>query len=1082
MISFARVAISRFLQSVSERFGLCMSLLSRRSHGAICNFMSIKRPDPFFVALIVLSSFVTLSNAEDLRSNAQPALEEFELADGLRLEPAALPGIIRWPIAAFLDRDQSLVVAECNWNRQSLQDQLTSKPHRIVRLVDADQDGVFDQRKVIADDLSFPEGICQVGDGLMVATPPQITKLSDLDRDGFFETHSVWYDGKSLTKCGNDLHGPMLGPDGWIYWTKAAFAEQSTSIRGRNEATCLSSSKASHLYRRHPDGGTVERLMTGGMDNLVDVAFTPTGERLFVATFLHFPRNGLRDGVGHAMRGATFGKDHAVLQGHPRTGPLMSPVVELGPAAPASIDIVSGTMIPTIVGMDSGDQAIFAVTTQFNLQKVGIHRLINQGGTFVAETKDLVRCNRVDFHPVDTVNEPNGSLLILDTGGWYDLCCPSSGSDQAIAEGGIYRLSATHSESPKKFESGSPARFLTERELIEQIHNRNLSYEQRLDLVWQLSRRLIADPGSPSIQACLLGQLQDSDPKIQQAICHLCQLYRWSAALPQLERLALNDNQACARAAIEALGVIGSDKTIDVLLKSAEKFGSHRAMDHSIVFALIELEQIETLKERIASVKDHRAMSALLRAIQQVRDAKEALLTIENATLLENPEVDLMRWTLPLVGWLENDDATLRLLVLDTLAHNTQGIDACRPYLETTWEKRSLPQLEILGPFLRRTIDSSTTNSIMIGWLEDTATHPERVEHLSAVLSQFEGVQLPDAWAQSLEKLIRVLPSPELKTLCMSLAKVRFSKTIASSIQRLLLHRLTEAPIDSKLSWAIVSACPEKVQAEQLGSLLSVEQVFSNEPTLDAALLQNLPRVRLSEKQALSWIPMLKQLPPLQLQPILEALFEAESKTVDREVVDALRGLATIRLLDTTPLRKRLAVRSPDQANRLDQMVAEANQPPADLQQSIDQWLLKLPTGDANRGNQVFRSSRGTCSACHQIGYVGGNLGPELSRIGKSRTRRDLIEAILFPSHRIAQGFQSVSILTNDSSVVTGLVIRETETQIVLAAGVNTITTINKDEIESRKESPQSLMPAGLEQQLSLQELSDLITFLEQKR
>jgi len=267
-----------------------------------------------------------------------------------------------------------------------------------------------------------------------------------------------------------------------------------------------------------------------------------------------------------------------------------------------------------------------------------------------------------------------------------------------------------------------------------------------------------------------------------------------------------------------------------------------------------------------------------------------------------------------------------------------------------------------------------------------------------------------------------------------------------------------------------------------LGDLLSAEQVLRDGQSVDAALLQTLPRLRLSEKQGLSWIPMLKQLPPLQLQPILEALFEVDSTMVDREAVDALKGLASMRLLDTARLRKRLAMRSPDLANRLERMVAEANAMPADLQQSIDQWLLKLPTGDANRGNQVFRSSRAACSACHQIGYVGGNLGPELSHIGKSRTRRDLLEAILFPSHRIAQGYQSVSILTNDSSVFTGLVLRETETQIVLAAGVNTITTIDKDEIESRKESSQSLMPAGLEQQLSIQELSDLLTFLEQKK
>ena len=61
--------------------------------------------------------------------------------------------------------------------------------------------------------------------------------------------------------------------------------------------------------------------MTGGMDNPVDVVFTPEGERIFSATL--FVGDGRRDGIAHAIYGGVYGKEHGVLDGHPRTGELM---------------------------------------------------------------------------------------------------------------------------------------------------------------------------------------------------------------------------------------------------------------------------------------------------------------------------------------------------------------------------------------------------------------------------------------------------------------------------------------------------------------------------------------------------------------------------------------------------------------------------------------------------------------------------------------------------------------------------------------------------------------------------------------
>ncbi len=58
------------------------------------------------------------------------------------------------------------------------------------------------------------------------------------------------------------------------------------------------------------------------------------------------------------------------------------------------------------------------------------------------------------------------------------------------------------------------------------------------------------------------------------------------------------------------------------------------------------------------------------------------------------------------------------------------------------------------------------------------------------------------------------------------------------------------------------------------------------------------------------------------------------------------------------------------------------------------------------RGSALFFGAKASCSACHRIGTRGAAIGPDLSHIGKIRTRRDLGESILFPSLTLARGYE----------------------------------------------------------------------------
>ncbi len=86
---------------------------------------------------------------------------------------------------------------------------------------------------VFADKMMFPEGTMWHDGSLYVAAPPSIWKLTDTDGDGVADQRVEWFQGKTLTGCANDLHGPYLGPDGWIYWCKGAFAEQTYERPGK---------------------------------------------------------------------------------------------------------------------------------------------------------------------------------------------------------------------------------------------------------------------------------------------------------------------------------------------------------------------------------------------------------------------------------------------------------------------------------------------------------------------------------------------------------------------------------------------------------------------------------------------------------------------------------------------------------------------------------------------------------------------------------------------------------------------------------------------------------------------------------
>lgn len=396
----------------------------------VSNILSIKLGVAVLCSLCFSQCLAQTINGEQASATSELS---FTLAPGLSIQKVAGENLIKWPMLADWDVQGRLVIVESAGVAKPIEKHNEQLLHRVVRLVDQDGDGIMDQRIVAADKLPFTEGVLCLGNDMLVTAPPHILKLTDVDGDGYCESREVWFDGQTLTGCANDLHGPYLGRDGWIYWCKGAFARQRHEIVGGK----VLEDGAAHIYRRRLFGvsrpGPIESVMSGGMDNPVEAASLPNGERFFTSTFLVNPGDGKRDGVAHAIYGGAYGKEHAALNGVLRTGSLMPIMSLMGAVAPSGLACLdSGRLV------DSKSPTL--VAAMFNMQKVTALQLEPLGATYQATAIDLAIGSRIDFHPTDILEDADGSLLVVDTGGWYDLCCPTSRVDQFTAPGGVYRI------------------------------------------------------------------------------------------------------------------------------------------------------------------------------------------------------------------------------------------------------------------------------------------------------------------------------------------------------------------------------------------------------------------------------------------------------------------------------------------------------------------------------------------------------------------------------------------------------------------------------------------------------------------
>ncbi|MBM3840231.1 MAG: c-type cytochrome [Verrucomicrobia bacterium] len=139
---------------------------------------------------------------------------------------------------------------------------------------------------------------------------------------------------------------------------------------------------------------------------------------------------------------------------------------------------------------------------------------------------------------------------------------------------------------------------------------------------------------------------------------------------------------------------------------------------------------------------------------------------------------------------------------------------------------------------------------------------------------------------------------------------------------------------------------------------------------------------------------------------------------------------------------------------------------------------LARMTGNARRGAEVFASAQVACINCHQVDGVGIDFGPRLSEVGTKLAREAIYEAILNPSAGISFGYEGWQVQLKDGEEAIGIIVSETNDELAVKAQTGIVTRYPKSQITRRDRMNTSIMPAGLEQAMTLQDLVDLVEYL----
>ena len=1043
--------------------------------------------------------FFLLPLAANAQSPATRTVKSINGPEGFDVTLFAAEPMVRNPTSVVVDSRGRVWITEGRnyrlW-RTEKKGTIERKPEgdQVKILEDTDGDGRADRVTVFAQDIfPAPMGLAveehwrngtYVGCRVYVGNSPQLLLLEDTNGDDRADRREPLLNGFRGVDSDHGLHGMMLGLDGRLYFTVGDARYGVNNVQAETPTFDVTDRSGRRL--RSSRYGTVCRVRTDGTEMEVLAhrlrndyeTCTDSYGNVFVSDNDDDGHFGCR--INWILNGGNYGyrmPGTRLHSGEDLPG-VVPKIAGTGNGSPAGLLVYEGDMLPkafrnAVLEADAGTRQINAFP---------LHR----SGAAIRTTYEVLLRGADDwFRPIDLDVAPDGSLFIAD---WYDAGVGGNRvSDQTT--GRIYRLarSDTPYKTPhwnrKTLDGATTAIDSPNRST--QIAARRIALSHPPEKVVDHVGHLWPDR-SPIERARLLGLLASID-----------------AGRPLLLR-ALHDRSAAVREA--ALRLLAQDATRDSLvLPPGTAPPTPPVMAHWDAAV------------KLADDPDAGVRRELILALRHVPTDKCGALLQRLAD-----------------QWNGNDRYYLEALRLSLRDREPAFVTALFEHLaEQAASSRPTDTASVAVPPFFPTYDNTAflkpddrlPPATATGKLAGLAWSLGRSEALAALKRAYARQIHPDE-RDAIEQALEQIRTPAAAKVLLERAR----RTDRIAEERRLLKRLAQA---AGSTWTFLPKEP--------GFIELVDGALSH-PDLQADALDVVAKLRLAtfQQRLLQWLDDSKQ-PVERRGEILETLAQLGSRpAIDRArrwlskesaaTVDPALAASAIRALasDTksTPMLLRL-VTDPEmpmllrrqalaqllqrpsgarqimkrvQANQLDEPLAKesaqqlANHPQQPLKQQarrllserygqkerqIDFDRILAIQGDARRGEAVYLGRGGTpCAKCHRARGAGASIGPDLSTIGTKYGRRELLSHIVFPNRAINYNYAVTSLMLEDGRVLSGMIVRQNDTTLELATAQGEIVRLSSSDIEEKRTQATSLMPEGLLNTLSDQEVADLLAFL----
>ena len=867
------------------------------------------------------------------------------------------------------------------------------------------------------------------------------------------------------------FHGPVLGPDGRLYWCGGQhgwrLGDAGPGLELNAEAWKI---RAPGVFSCWPDGSDPEALGHGGICNPTEVTFTAEGE-VFGTVAVYDNVGGRHDALLHWISGGVFNLTERNYRSVRLTGDVLTPLSRRGHVAPAGVTRYRGTAF----GPEYRDNVFLC---EFNTHKVYRLTVQRAGATYTSQDEVFLSSPSPNVHFTDVFEDADGSLLVIDTGGWFRYGCPTSKIAKPSILGAIYRVRRTGSRRPTDprgegvaWVRSSPEdlvrrldddRFAVRDRAVAELARRGDaalpalsqsikggSKRTRRGAVWALTRI-----GSPAARTVVRSALEDADFSVRLSATRSAGTRRDSAALPHLLRALTADTPpALRREAATALGRLGVSGAVPSLLAALASTDGDRFLEHALVFALIRIDDREaTLRGLSHGSPDVRRGSLLALDQMQSGGLTPTLVT-------------------PL---LSTGDPKLHRAAVGIVMQRSEWLDEIVPLLEA-WlsgegdeDDASVIRGALVVSLTDRRVQALVTRAL------DTAAAPV----VLGALLDADVSEAPAEWRAPLERILaggdpsaavlaaRAVEHLRLQGLDGPLRRLRSSPAVVAEV------RIAAARTLAREGHALDAADFDFVRG-----LLDGEA--GSELRLEAAKVLELSPLTPSQLQAV--VVVARAAGPLELPVLVAAFRDVNDDEIGRTLIEALEASPGVWTLSSDQIEDLVGGFSPAVRETAAPLIAQLRVSEQGQQARMAELEQSLRGGDVPRGEALF-FGKATCHLCHRVAGRGGEVGPDLSTIGQIRTRRDLLEAIAFPSETFARQYEPYSLLTKDGQIIEGRVFRDTETHVDLIDARGDRHRFRRSQIERFVPSAVSTMPQGLERQLTAQELSDVLAYLGQLR